>query len=299
MKQQISLEESIVLWLNELENKVAFTDADLLFFLHKIQAEKTYNGFKIVKLRSTTKLSTLLYKAISFLEENNFIKLTRYPYYILRNKQYTPYSLICSVYPYGYLSYSSALDIYRLIEEQPKSIDFVIPPRKDWNELEKEQIVSLTQEDNILNKNFYHSYPSDKLKFERKKVHFHVTKNLFPSNNVTNSIRVIEIGCLFLEMLHHPDKCGGFEKVIKIFDGFGNIYIDEILKAAELFGNNLDKSKIGYIFEERLKTTNIIFQLWKETCLGRGGSRKMIANEPYSSKYSENWCISLNHSIFD
>ena len=299
MTKEITFEESVIYWLNTWNNSGAFSKADLLIFLYGLKKYKVYKEYKVTKLRSNTKLSTLSNRALSFLEENSFIKLTDYNYYILRTKKYSPLELICSVYPYGYISFSTAMEFYNLIDSDSKNIDFVIPTRIQWKQYEQSVLDALDiNEEELSLRNFYHSYPSKSIKFNRKKVDFYVSKNLLSFTSLLTNIRVIEIGSLFLDMLHHNDRCGGFDKVIEVFDNHGVTYINEIIAAANLYGSNLDKSKLGYIFEERLGITHPDIENWKKSCISRGGSRKMISSEPYSDIYSETWCISLNHSIF-
>ena len=299
MKIEITFEESITYWIKTLETKGAFSSTDLLIFLYKLKKDKAYEGSKVTNLRSNTKLSTLFNRSLSFLEEKNFIKLTNYDYCILRNRKYSDLELICAIYPYGYISFLTAMNFYNLIHCDSKNIDFVIPTRQQWKEYEKSQIDSIISEDKEVDlKNFYHSYPSKNTKFNRKKVNIYTSKHLHKFNIASSNIRVIDIGCLFLEMLHSPEKCGGFNEVIEIFDKHATLYLTEIIEAANSYGTNLDKSKLGYIFEERLGVSHTEIQNWKTHCVARGGSRKMLSSEPYSDIYSESWCISLNHSIF-
>lgn len=123
-------------------------------------------------------------------------------------------------------------------------------------------------------------------------------KNLFPYIENSDSVRVIEIGCLFLEMIRSPENCGGFDNVLGTFINFGARYYKDIINATNNYGTKLDKSKIGFLLEEFLGLKDEEFSNWKETSVMRGGSRKIISNAPYSNNYSESWCISLNHSSF-
>ena len=44
MKNKITLEESILLWIKSNENKVAIPKSDLLIFLYNIRESKKYRG---------------------------------------------------------------------------------------------------------------------------------------------------------------------------------------------------------------------------------------------------------------
>lgn len=300
MNEKINLEESITLWIKSIENKVALPKIDLLIFLYNIRESKKYKNFIVSKIRKDADLKTLYKNAVKFLEKTNLIKNTKYDYIILLNRDYkTSLELVCSFYSHGYISYLSAMEYYNLIPSIHKSIDFVVPTRAEWKVLEADRISKILLETE--NTDFFYagiSYPSTKNRFDKKKVVAYSRKNLFPYIENSDSVRVIEIGCLFLEMIRSPENCGGFDNVLGTFINFGARYYKDIIHATNNYGTKLDKSKIGFLLEEFLGLKDEEFSNWKEASVMRGGSRKIISNAPYSNNYSESWCISLNHSSF-
>jgi hypothetical protein len=58
-------------------------------------------------------------------------------------------------------------------------------------------------------------------------------------------------------------------------------------------GTDIDKVRAGYVLEEKCGLESPVFADWVGAAK-RGGSRKLVANQPYSSIYSERWCLSLN-----
>lgn len=287
MLKTITLQEASTIWLQNLDKQVAFFDKQLLSFLIQMRDSKNFEGKKIVKLRKDANPERLFREIIEFLENHNFIQATDYNYYLIKNKNLSEMEIICSLYPYGYISHLTAMRMYNLTNRFPKLIDFTVPTRSVWK---KNQ--SMSKNDFLI------PFPSEVIKFKRKKLNLHSRKDLMPFVQRGQNIRVIEIGCLFLEMLRFPSKCGGFQHVFEIFEEMGDILSEEILTATEIHGNNMDKSRVGFIFEKCLGITDDRIQNWKITAVSRGGSRKIIAEEPYSNIYDEEWNISLNHVIF-
>lgn len=288
MSNNVTLQEASVLWLQSLGNQVAFFQEQLICFLMKIRNTKKFNGRYVVNLRKDANIKRLFDETVGYLEDHHLIKSTRYNYYIIRNAHISELEIVCSLYPYGYISYLTAMRVYNLTNRLPKSIDFIAPTRKIWK--------------GSFSKNEKYSaipYPSEFIKFKGKKINLHSRKALLPFIQRGQNIRVIEIGCLFLEMLRFPDRCGGFQHVFEIYEEMGLALCEEILEATENYGNNIDKSRVGYIFEKHLGISDNRIERWKITAVSRGGSRKIIAENAYSKIYDEDWNLSLNHVIFE
>ena len=88
------------------------------------------------------------------------------------------------------------------------------------------------------------------------------------------------------------NACGGFQHVFEIYEEMGEIFKERILSATDSYGTSIDKSRVGYIFEKHLDIQDDRISKWKTSSVSRGGSRKMLADEPYSDTYDEDWCIS-------
>ena len=300
MSDFITLQEASVVWVKNLENRVAFFNQQLLEFLYTVRRTKEFDGQKIGRLRKDANLQRLFFETVMFLEERNLIEETGYKYYVVKNHEISDLEIICSLYPYGYLSYLTAMQIYNLTNRFPKSIDFTAPPRAEWKKQQKQHFTENKYDDpHFSPDDFITPYPSEIIRFKRKKMNVHTRKNLSPFVHRGENLRVIEIGCLFLEMLRFPNACGGFQHVFEIYEEMGEIFKERILSATDSFGTSIDKSRVGYIFEKHLDIQDDRISKWKTSSVSRGGSRKMLADEPYSDTYDEDWCISLNHVIFE
>lgn len=299
MSKSITIHEASVLWVKNLKDKSAFFAQELSFFLYQTRKTKQFDSHQIIKFRKDAKLQRVFGEVIAYLEERNLIETTTYDYYLIKGQDSTPLEIIGSLYPLGYFSHLTAMQIYNLTDRFPKAIDFTAPIRATWKKHQKDYFVESEFDDTAFeHTDFSLPYPSEVISFNGKKLQVHSRKVLLPFIQRGKHIRVIEIGCLFLEMLRYPDSCGGFQHVFDIFEEMGEALSEEILSAVEKFGNNIDKSRVGYLFEKHLRLEDNRISSWKLSAVARGGSRKMLAYEPYSSVYDEDWCISLNHVIF-
>lgn len=224
--------------------------------------------------------------------------------YILRNpKECKPADIICSIYPYTYISYLTAMRHYSLTDRLPTVTQIVSIDRSLWKKKIDAKYVDYLNEnsnnDSIrrLYKNNSVSYPQEK---EGKVVGFpcktHSKRKINEYKQEESGVRVIVVGDLFLEMLENFDLCGGIDHVIDIYINYSTIFTKEILKSLPKY-SNITQAKVGFLFEKVLKVNldDYLQQVKKEQQDVRGGSRKFIANEPYSSVFSPDWNISLNY----
>ena len=121
MSDFITLQEASVVWVKNLENRVAFFNQQLLEFLYTVRRTKEFDGQKIGRLRKDANLQRLFFETVIFLEERNLIEETGYKYYVVKNHEISDLEIICSLYPYGYLSYLTAMQIYNLTNRFPKA----------------------------------------------------------------------------------------------------------------------------------------------------------------------------------
>ena len=106
-------------------------------------------------------------------------------------------------------------------------------------------------------------------------------------------MRVATIGRTFLDMLREPELCGGIYHVLEIYAAHAQRYLRLIIDVINRHGTKIDKVRAGYILDERLGLLHPIIDSWLEFAQ-RGGSRKLLANAPYRSRFSEKWCLSIN-----
>ena len=107
------------------------------------------------------------------------------------------------------------------------------------------------------------------------------------------SLRVSTIGRTFLDMLREPDLCGGIYHVLDVFEEHASRHAKLIVDEIDRHGKQIDKTRAGYILAERMDLSDPRMDQWKNA-VQRGGSRKLYAGNPYSSEYSEQWCLSIN-----
>lgn len=290
MKDAISIEEAVVLWVKELKQKSAFFESELMSLLCKLRDNKSFKGKKIRSLRRDANLKRLFQKIKSYLILNEIVEETPYGYLIICSSKTSDLEIVCSLYPTGYVSYSSAMRYYNLINKFQKKIDFVALPRNLWKE----------EQSKILDDNhFITPYPSKRIRVKSKylNIHSRIPSYQYEVKNI--ALRVISIGDLFLEMLRYPELCGGFQCVLEIYEERGRVFLEEIIESVEQFGNHIDKCRIGFVLQCHLGIDDERVSKWQRYAPSRGGSRKMVSKNPYSNNYNEVWCISLNDNIFE
>jgi predicted transcriptional regulator of viral defense system len=106
-------------------------------------------------------------------------------------------------------------------------------------------------------------------------------------------VRVTEIGETFLDMLEHPERCGGMPHVLDVFAKHAATYLTPIVKRIDQADAKLTKVRAGYIINEMLGLKNQTAESWVRFAQ-RGGSQRLDPKAPYKPQFSENWMISLN-----
>lgn len=288
MTRQITIERATELWLKKSSVRLAFFDSELRDFLKYIRETKTFEGHNVKGIRRNSNLRKKTIEMIDYLTERSLID-SYYNYFILKNKVLNEMQIVCSLYEKGYISYLSAMKYYGLTANSSIDyIDYTAPTRKQWTQ---------HKNDNFLNNmGVKRPYPSELIRIRGKQIVVHSRTHAY-TPDFKNSIRVISIGDLFLEMVKHPNLCGGFEQVLEIYIKYAKVYMNDIVYSLEKFGTDIDKSRVGYILDCYLKIADMNVLSWKASCLARGGNRKMISSNCYSEVYSSEWDLSLNHEL--
>jgi predicted transcriptional regulator of viral defense system len=109
------------------------------------------------------------------------------------------------------------------------------------------------------------------------------------------AIYVTDVERTLLDSLRNPEKCEGISNVVAAWRNArdaGKLDADKLVGYTDKLNVAVVRQRVGY-FLESLKLDHPALKRWR-TRLLRGGSVRLIADEPYSANYSENWNLSLN-----
>lgn len=224
-----------------------------------------------------------------------------FSFFTNQRKKITAEELICAIYPYGYISYLSAMVAYGL-SRKPASTDihFTAVERKQWTaKAQKDfpQIEGYVKE-KYMNGSEYRSivptYPVEGEYLEKSLVVF--TTKSFLEPELLDRKRVQNVFDLFIDMTRKPQYCGGFEHVFDVYNSYVDRYLDGLITRVNAVGTDMDKSRIGFILNKMLLIKHPKLEIWKEELKDkRGGSRKLISYLTFDSVFDSDWNISLNH----
>lgn len=207
--------------------------------------------------------------------------------------------IACLVDPFCCVAYLSAMARYGLTDRRPKGLLLKSPDkqlRRRWveermaqdyggelDELEEGQVVWL--------RGISHPYTVRQRPVEERK-----TRYMGAMSAVRDSFaRITSIGQTFVDMLEHPDSCGGMTHVLEVWDEHAELYVDQIVEATNQHPRPIIKVRAGYLLDERLgiAVDDERVQAWTRYAQ-RGGSRILDAESTFSPEHSEKWMLSLN-----
>lgn len=206
--------------------------------------------------------------------------------------------LACCIDPFIYVSHLSAMEYHGLTDRFPKMLFLTAPKASEWSRLALIQM----EKDLGVEKDSYSQTGLPKLKRLHVKKISKKTINTYTSVKYTPGaylnikgqfLRVSNIGRTFFDMLRNPALCGGIYHVLDVYEEYARKYLRLVVNEFERHGSAIDKVRAGYILDERLGLSDPTIDGWKQF-VQRGGSRKLVADEPYKPVFSENWCLSIN-----
>lgn len=204
--------------------------------------------------------------------------------------------LMCSIDPFGYVAYLSAMAYHGLTNRLPKVLYFVSPNPVLWRGLASER---MRKDLGPLYDDFCDAKLPKLRHFKVEKLDGVVIEEIrtkerrgWRSAN-DGAFRVTGIGYTFLDMLQRADICGGTMHVIDVFEEHARLNLAAIVTAINTHGTIIDKMRAGYILETRCGIQSPEIDAWA-THASRGGSRKLDPQAEYSSDFSPKWCISIN-----
>lgn len=304
------IEEALTSWLlNEYKNPV-ITKEQLSLQIYIFYLKKEYKGEKIHQIRKEKAESNEFEKNIFKLLRSGVISRVedKAPYhmhphliggfyevfYIKGNANVSENDIICSTYPYGYLSYLSAMEWHNITDKIPKFIHFTTCPSNQW----KGRFISEFKESHPdiddINK-FIPRFPRNSTVNDIDLIITQETHYVEPMKSRNSCVRVSSIGKTFMDMTRRPEYCGGEDHVIETFIEYGKKYSPSIIKDVDKFGRPIDKARIGFILDKIIGVENKKVNEWKsESVKTRGSSKVLSPKSPFSPYFDEDWSISVN-----
>lgn len=294
----ISLQEALREYIQENHESPVITDYDINLYLFELYKKKEFKGTKIGKITLAFPDYKVVYNSINSLLKQSVMKEISgiSAYELVGFPDPTTQQIVCSVNPFCYVSHISAMEWHGLTDRIPKLIHITTCSSRKFRSFVSEKMFS--------DFGNYRSEVKAKLrnKFEVKAINGkeiieHETDKFINKKAIsgTGGVKVSTIGETFLTMIREPDCCGGISHVIDVFENFGEKFKILIIKEVDKNGTKIDKCRAGYILDEHLGCKHKTIDEWAISSVGRGGSRKLVASEPYSDRFSEKWCISINN----
>jgi hypothetical protein len=208
-----------------------------------------------------------------------------------------PFTVLCCLDPFGYVSHLSAMEYHGLTDRLSKTIYFTTPPAPEWTQMASARMRRDLGE-------AYEGYVKAGMprlrrlvlkRLDRRPIEYHHRRTAGGYRLAAHgAVRVASLGRTWLEMLQDPDRCGGLQHVIEVFRERARDHLRLILAELERHGSEIDRARAGYLLEEHAGIQDPVLDAWQRR-VQRGGSRKLCAHAEYSPRYSERWCLSLNH----
>lgn len=217
-------------------------------------------------------------------------------YTLIGRSEPTAPELICAVDPFAYLSHLSAMAIHGLTDRIPHTLFVSSPSPQQWRSAANAQM-SKDLGDRLKDYLDAGFPPLLRTRFDKvlgqpvqltQSSHLGAFKKLEP-----NGVKVSTIGRTFLDMLREADLCGGIQHVLDVYKQHAKSYLPLIVGEIDQHGTDIDKVRAGYVLEELCGLQIETFTAWVKAAK-RGGSRKLVPQNPYSSTFSKKWCLSLN-----
>lgn len=220
-------------------------------------------------------------------------------YRVTENNDAAAEDIACLVDPFCCIAYLSAMARYGLTDRRPRGLHLKGPDKQlrpqwvgermaqdygeDIDRLESDQIIWL------------HGVNHPK-KVRGRQIRERKTRHMGSMAQIRDGYaRVTAIGQTFVDMLEYPNSCGGMSHVLEVWDEHADLYVNEIVEAANQHPRPIIKVRAGYILDERLAIAvdDDRVQQWTRYAQ-RGGSRILDPDAPFAPTYSEKWMLSLN-----
>lgn len=144
MKIDLAFETIII----EDQTKIAFCRQELFQVFLMLWSKKEYNNQKLIGISKYQHLESRFYHVCKNLVSRKilfgFNKTTKGYSFFIKNteKAFTLEQVTCAIYPYGYLSFLSAMNIYKLSEVKSSAIYYVTYNRPKWKNVATKDFIN-------------------------------------------------------------------------------------------------------------------------------------------------------------
>lgn len=228
----------------------------------------------------------------------------------------TPYEIVSEAYFTSIFCYSTAFQLRQLSDQRSREVHLFLPKQKPSGTLQFSSKQELKQApDNLLIPlgSSISDWRTTSLpqyihlsQIQNHPLSIHQTKSdwLFGYETIDHeevTVRCTDLERTLIDGLRYPRRCGGLNEVFRGWvRALEEISRDRLVAYAEQFDQLILYQRLGFVMET-LELDHPKLQQWKEEKTRRGGSRVLNPSKEYSSTYSEEWDLSLNHptSILD
>ncbi|MGR3979168.1 hypothetical protein FW754_16210 [Acinetobacter sp. 1207_04] len=307
-------------WINEEYELDVISRQQLFLKYLELWFQEEFKGEIIEKPKNFS--NKVFYKLCDYLIHEKlligFNHTTRgYTYFIKKGSKPTSEMAISALYPLGFLSHLTAMNLYSIGNTQTTGIYLTCPARKDWKTLclkeIKKRFKKFDVADSITNEyieinglilstqSILDPYPHQNVLEEAgsTKTIIVINKKKLVESEWWNQCHVQNVVDLYLDMLRTPQYCGGISHVLTIYQSSllkDPELLQEILISITKNGSIIDRARFGYIFDKILLIKSPQIDLWKEEQKDkRGSSRKLFSNFEFDSFFDEEWNLSINH----
>lgn len=299
--QSISLHQALVDTLFDDYKYAVISHNELCLLIYQAYKEKKYKGVPIHRIRQERPDNRAIESAISQLIISHVIQQHKASfssnvfYFIGGKGEYSEEEIACSITPFGGLSHLSAMAIHGITDRIPSKIYFTAPTDVIWRENYSDLLENRGIKYDI--PSFLRLPPIKSGKIFNRVVEVKKTKEIITYSNIRRSpLRITSIGRTFIDMLRSPEKCGGEDHVIDVFINESPKFQKHIIELTHKSGREIDKTRIGFIFDKIINIQDPIIELWKKN-QKRGSSKILSPNFPFSPIHDDKWNLSINVEI--
>lgn len=294
----MNLEKALSHLLGQVEEPV-LTRYRVAALVYRVYASKSVGG-EAVRLGKKTASPAEFARAMKLLDRSGILEshpsFEDRAFRLIGRSEDRPEEIACSIDPFCYVSHLSAMEYHGLTNRLPVKLCLTTPENKQWQEKARERMSKDLGEhfQDYLAEGMPRLEKINMPKVNKTEIYRFHSKQWSSFLKVRGrTVRVSTIGRTFLDMLRRPELCGGMPHALEVFEEHAQTYLQPILSEIDKWGGPIDKVRAGYILEEMLGLESPTISTW-ESCISRGGSRKLDSSEEYVPKWSEKWCLSLN-----